>query len=263
MQDYSNNASGGVNYIRLVNWFWEHVPYMDGFKSHYGFLFFSIVDSVNKNNWQPVSIAYEIILYKSGLEKRMYLAGRQWLCDAGLIQFTPGKNPVRMAVFDITPAVQKCNAECTAACTTERTAEITAERTAQRTQLKTVNQKDKTVNNKQKAADAGKEIINPFSESFISTWQKWKDYKRGEFGFKFKTAETEQTTLNQLFKLSAGNEFAAAEIIDQSIANNWKGFFPLKQKITNGKGKSSGALELLDDLKSDLGIKRSGDYVTT
>jgi hypothetical protein len=34
--------------------------------------------------------------------------------------------------------------------------------------------------------------------------------------------------LNQLLKLSANNEQNAIEIINQSIANGWKGFFELK-----------------------------------
>ena len=78
----------------------------------------------------------------------------------------------------------------------------------------------------------GKEIYNvelPFnSEMFRWKWNQWKDYKKNCHKFSFKTQSSETASLNQLLKLSKNSESDAVEIINQSIANGWKGFFELK-----------------------------------
>lgn len=72
------------------------------------------------------------------------------------------------------------------------------------------------------------EIIFPFDgQGFLDMWQHWKDYKKGEFNFKYKSFESEQAALSKLSKL-ADTEKLAIEIITQSIENGWKGFFKLK-----------------------------------
>ena len=44
--------------------------------------------------------------------------------------------------------------------------------------------------------------------------------------------------LQELYKLSQGNERMMISIIDQSIVNGWQGFFPLKGNFGNRNGKS-------------------------
>jgi hypothetical protein len=71
----------------------------------------------------------------------------------------------------------------------------------------------------------------PFtSEKFIKYWGIWKDYKTKEYNFKFKSISSEQAGLNKLVKLSDGYEETAIKIIEESLANNWKGFFKLKNE---------------------------------
>lgn len=81
-------------------------------------------------------------------------------------------------------------------------------------------------------------LENPFSEKFISDWINWKEYKRKEHKFLFKSIESEQAALNELVTLSEGNEDTAREIVMQSLAKGWKGFFPLKTEA-NGHSKTS------------------------
>ena len=76
-----------MNYIKLVNWFWENVIYLDGYKSDYGILFFTIVDSINRNEWKPTEIEYDRIINKSKIGKRMYLDARSWLSNNNVISF--------------------------------------------------------------------------------------------------------------------------------------------------------------------------------
>lgn len=84
-------------------------------------------------------------------------------------------------------------------------------------------------------------LVLPFnSEKFIKYWSLWKDYKRKEYNFKFKSVSSEQAGLNKLVKLSDGYEDVAIKIIEESLANNWKGLFKLKNEsngITNNYSK--------------------------
>ena len=94
-----------------------------------------------------------------------------------------------------------------------------------------------------------KNIINPFSENFIQFWNQWKEYKSKEHKFNYKTYISEQSALDNLQKLSNGNEQTAIAIIDQSIINGWKGFFPIKS--VNGTKHSNGAYQLLEELRQE------------
>lgn len=66
-------------------------------------------------------------------------------------------------------------------------------------------------------------------------WEKWKKYKKEEFNFRYKSAVSEQAAKTELINLSGNDAEIAMKIIDQSIANGWKGFFKLKN---NHNGKS-------------------------
>lgn len=99
----------------------------------------------------------------------------------------------------------------------------------------TVNAND-TVTVKKKATT--EKIILPWdSEQFKNQWERWRAYKKNQHKFTYKSADTEQAALIELSKLSGGHENAASEIITQSIANGWKGFFSLKTNHTNGNEK--------------------------
>jgi len=82
------------------------------------------------------------------------------------------------------------------------------------------------------------EVIYPFtSEKFKKIWQFWKDYKKQEHKFTYKTKLSEQAALKSIGELSKNNEETAVAIIQQSISNGWKGFFELKD-TSNGKFNS-------------------------
>ena len=59
----------------------------------------------------------------------------------------------------------------------------------------------------------------------VELWDKWKDYKFDHFKFKYKTASSEQAAIDSLVDLSGKNFEIAKDIVKQSIANGWKGFF--------------------------------------
>lgn len=73
----------------------------------------------------------------------------------------------------------------------------------------------------------------PFSEQFPSYWLKWLEYKKSQFNFEYKSLITEQTALSKLVKLANDDEDTALQIMEQSIANGWKGFFQVKEERNN------------------------------
>jgi len=104
--------------------------------------------------------------------------------------------------------------------------------------------------------DTGKDkdktkIVLPFSsEKFSTAWDLWKQYKKEQFRFNYKTAITEQTALKKLAQLSKGDEATALLILEQSVGNGWAGLFELKESPgAKGPGVDQ---EYIDELKSRL-----------
>lgn len=62
---------------------------------------------------------------------------------------------------------------------------------------------------------------------------RWLDYKRS-IGNTYRTAQGVRAMIKQLNDLSGGNVEVAGAIVEQSIANNWKGLFELKKQKKNG-----------------------------
>lgn len=83
-------------------------------------------------------------------------------------------------------------------------------------------------------------LIMPFeSAEFANAWLAWREYKKTQYKFKYGSVQTEQIALKQLSDLAKGDELTAIRIIQQSIGNTWKGFFPLKDIEKNGKQAAS------------------------
>lgn len=101
------------------------------------------------------------------------------------------------------------------------------------------------------AANPNRVINFPFaSKKFYDAWEQWKEYKRLEHKFNYKSPQSEQAALMDLNTKAQQNENIALEIIMQSIANGWKGFFNLKNE-TNGKDQTATAVgNLISKLQS-------------
>lgn len=97
-------------------------------------------------------------------------------------------------------------------------------------------------------------ISMPFNGNFLEAWAEWKKYKLKQHDFKYKSDGTEQAALHSLTTLSTDEETCIA-IIHQSMANGWKGFFPLKNNIQNGSSKISNAGFSREGVQAEL-VKR-------
>jgi hypothetical protein len=102
-------------------------------------------------------------------------------------------------------------------------------------------------NNKEK----NNEIIYPYpfnSDAFKSAWAEWKDYKKSQHRFTFKTAKTEQISIQKLHNDTHGNEQHAIATIAQSIASGYKGLFAdsAKRSLRDAPIDKGRTLEWLD-----------------
>lgn len=73
-----------------------------------------------------------------------------------------------------------------------------------------------------------KKLINNigFDPEFLSDWNNWKAFRK-ELGLKAYKQIGEQAALSKLNNLSKNNVNVARKIINQSIENGWRGFFPI------------------------------------
>ena len=88
------------------------------------------------------------------------------------------------------------------------------------------------------------------SPDWEDVWKGWMEYKKVEHGNKFKSAKTEQTAINNLVELSGGDLETAKKVINQSISNNYKGLFKLKE-IKNGTSTKSN-FDIYNEKRNEL-----------
>jgi len=95
-------------------------------------------------------------------------------------------------------------------------------------------------------------IINPFSPSFLDTWQLWKDFREGYDKFKYKGVFSEQLALKKLSELAGFDELLAIEIVEQSISRQWTGFYELKNKKNGQPNSDKQRQERIADVQAEL-----------
>lgn len=83
-------------------------------------------------------------------------------------------------------------------------------------------------------ADAVEKVLDEIPDGKArEVVERWLDYKRS-IGNSYKTAQGVKAMIEKLNDLSGGNVEVAGAIVEQSIANNWKGLFELKKQKKNG-----------------------------
>lgn len=93
------------------------------------------------------------------------------------------------------------------------------------------------LNNEQKVNNKKGFDLSFIDERFMDTMESWLSYKK-EIKDSYKSERSIKACYNNLIKLSGNNPTKAMEIVNQSIANNWKGLFELKEKVAQ-KRKSN------------------------
>lgn len=67
-------------------------------------------------------------------------------------------------------------------------------------------------------------IIPNNSERISKIWDKWIEYKKRQHKFKYASLQYEQMALNQLVKMTNGDEDLIVATIEHTMCNSWKGF---------------------------------------
>lgn len=92
---------------------------------------------------------------------------------------------------------------------------------------------DNEIDNKNKNVNV---IDFPFDEKYKESLLVWFDYKK-QIKDSYKTTIGKEKCYKNLVELSKNNPDIAKKIVDQSIANNWKGLFELKQNTQTSQPK--------------------------
>ena len=101
-----------------------------------------------------------------------------------------------------------------------------------------------------------KEIVFPFdSEKFMEYWRLWKQYKKDEHKFTYKSIISEQSALKKLSNISYVNENNAIEILSEAMANGYKGFFELKNNTNGKETQQEKNTRMLNNLNADIANK--------
>lgn len=96
-------------------------------------------------------------------------------------------------------------------------------------QVTTKGQASNTTKERKTSKERKKEYNYDFvSDKFKVIFFEWIQYKK-ERNEMYKTQTSLQTCYNNLLKFSKDNPETAKEIVNNSIGNNWSGFFPLKE----------------------------------
>lgn len=67
----------------------------------------------------------------------------------------------------------------------------------------------------------------------VPPFKAWLEYKAKEQKFKYKTEQSLKVCYNDMVRKADGDPVMAMRIVEQSIANGWKGLFNLKQEHNN------------------------------
>lgn len=73
-------------------------------------------------------------------------------------------------------------------------------------------------------------------ENFKNVVAGWLDYKKS-IGSSYKTQASVEAMARKLWSMANGDIQAAKAIVEQSVANNWKGLFEIKEKEKQNNGQ--------------------------
>lgn len=62
-------------------------------------------------------------------------------------------------------------------------------------------------------------------QAFNDKWDEWKIYKKEQHGFIYKSQITEEAAVRKLHRMANMDEEKMIEIIDECMAEGWKGFW--------------------------------------
>ena len=194
-------------------------------------LFYELVAICNGEDWRDVFDCSNIELcFALNVNEKTLIKARESLINAGLIYYKSGKSRRVVSSYSFVKEFKT-------------TVMTTVNNTVDNTPDKPTDKRgDKTTNNTTNSTDYNKLKQKPnenilskvshgdfdfISDEFLEAFSLWLEYKKDRRE-NYKSEKSLKACYNKLVKLSKGNPAVASQIVDESIANNWAGFFELK-----------------------------------
>jgi hypothetical protein len=89
---------------------------------------------------------------------------------------------------------------------------------------------------------------------YLNCFELWLEYKKNK-NQKYKTQKSLEICYKNLLTISNNDPDVARQIIENSIANNYSGLFPLKQNNNQQIGKAQNFIQLYNQIQDDYANK--------
>lgn len=210
-------------------------------------LFYELVAICNDEDWRDVFEASNIELCAAlNINEKTLIKARESLINAKMIYYRSGKSRRVIGSYSFTKEF-KTAVRTTVKNTGDNTGGSTVDKGVDRGVDATVDSTDYIYKTKTETKLKENTPLSPKGgceldfvlDEFRDVFFLWLDYKK-ERREKYKSAKSLKACYNELVKLSGNSPAIAHEIVNQSMANNWAGLFPLKNK-SNGNENTATA----------------------
>lgn len=186
-------------------------------------LFYELVAICNGEDWRDVFDCSNIELcFALNVNEKTLIKARESLINAGLIYYKSGKNKRIISSYSFVKEFKT-----TVTTTVNFTANDTVDKGVNDTGDSTDYNKLKQKPNRNILSKVSHGDFDFISDEFLEAFSLWLEYKKDRRE-NYKSEKSLKACYNKLVKLSKGNPAVASQIVDESIANNWAGFFELK-----------------------------------
>ena len=194
-------------------------------------LFYELVAICNGEDWRDVFDCSNIELcFALNVNEKTLIKARESLINAGLIYYKSGKSRRVVSSYSFVKEF-KTTVMTTVNNTVDNTPDKPTDKMGDKTTNNTTNSTDynklkqkPNINILSKVSHGDFDFI---SNEFLETFTLWLEYKKDRRE-NYKSEKSLKACYNKLVKLSKGNPAIASQIINEAIANNWAGFFELK-----------------------------------
>ena len=194
-------------------------------------LFYELVAICNGEDWRDVFDCSNIELcFALNVNERTLVKARESLINAGLIYYRSGKSRRVVSSYSFVKEF-KTTVMTTVNNTVDNTPDKPTDKRGDKATNSTTNSTDynklKQKPNENILSKVSHGDFDFISNEFLETFTLWLEYKKDRRE-NYKSEKSLKACYNKLVKLSKGNPAVASQIVDESIANNWAGFFELK-----------------------------------
>lgn len=214
-------------------------------------LFYELVAICNGEDWRDVFDCSNIELcFALNVNERTLVKARESLINAGLIYYKSGKSRRVVSSYSFVKEF-KTTVMTTVNNTVDNTPDKPTDKRGDKTTNSTTNSTDynklKQKPNENILSKVSHRDFDFISNEFLETFILWLEYKKDRRE-NYKSEKSLKACYNKLVKLSKGDPMIASQIINEAIANNWAGFFELKNKNEYGNKKQTDSTDSGDPI---------------